>query len=151
MSTEKTNRVEHPSYYQNKKTECIEIIRHYTCDIANVIKYLWREGEKEEKGLTRQQKAIEDLKKAIWYLEDYRNMLSTFRYKTTIPFQHPSGKTAECACHLKGYIKKAFNELWWVGLIVNGMLMINEEDEIHVSTAIHCIKEQIREYEKEIA
>jgi hypothetical protein len=33
--------VNHPAHYQRKDgIECIDIISHYVCDIANAIKYL---------------------------------------------------------------------------------------------------------------
>ena len=42
--------------------ECIEVTRHHNFNIGNAIKYLWR---CEYKG-----KKIEDLYKAIWYIND---------------------------------------------------------------------------------
>ena len=66
--------VNHPKHYNSHPNgiECIDIIRHYTCDIANAIKYLWRAGLKPEMGMEDAEKEIEDLKKALWYIEDYR-------------------------------------------------------------------------------
>ena len=66
--------VNHPAHYNSHPNgiECIDIIRHYTCDIANAIKYLWRAGLKPEMGKDDADKEIEDLKKALWYIEDYR-------------------------------------------------------------------------------
>lgn len=65
--------VNHPKHYNQHPAgiECIDIIRHYTCDIANAIKYLWRAGLKPEMGKEDAEKEIEDLKKALWYIEDY--------------------------------------------------------------------------------
>lgn len=65
-------RVDHPDYYNQHPSgvECIDIIRHYCFDIGNAIKYLWRAGLKVEEGLTDKQKEIEDLRKAIWYIQD---------------------------------------------------------------------------------
>jgi len=57
--------VNHPDHYQDKSgIECIEIARHRTFNIGNAFKYLWRAGIKN------QDTQIEDLKKAIWYIED---------------------------------------------------------------------------------
>ena len=68
-----SNRVNHPSYYQGANgIECIDIIRHYTCDIANAQKYLMRAGHKPEQGMTQEEKEIEDLKKSLFYIDDYR-------------------------------------------------------------------------------
>lgn len=69
--------VNHPAHYQRKDgIECIDIIRHYTCDIANAIKYLWRAGLKPEMGKDDAEKEIEDLKKALWYIGDYRKHIN---------------------------------------------------------------------------
>lgn len=68
--------VNHPKHYNSHPNgiECIDIIRHYVCDIANAIKYLWRAGLKAELGMEDAEKEIEDLKKALWYIEDYRTL-----------------------------------------------------------------------------
>ena len=70
MSKEQVN---HPSHYCQHPAgiECIDVIRHYVCDIANAIKYLWRAGLKAELGRDDADKEIEDLHKALWYIEDY--------------------------------------------------------------------------------
>ena len=79
-----TNRVEHPDYYQGENgIETIEIIRHYVCDIANALKYLMRAGKKQEMGMADAEKEIEDLKKALWYIEDYRKHLKPTMQKLT--------------------------------------------------------------------
>lgn len=61
-----------PKYYKEHPSgvECIDITRHYCFDIGNAIKYLWRAGLKTENGLTNVDKEIEDLNKAIWYIQD---------------------------------------------------------------------------------
>lgn len=68
--------VNHPKHYNQHPAgiECIDIIRHYTCDIANAIKYLWRAGLKPEMGKEDAEKEIEDLKKALWYIEDFLSL-----------------------------------------------------------------------------
>lgn len=50
---------DHPSGIQ-----CIEITRHMSFNLGNAVKYLWRHGKKDP------EKAIEDLKKAVFYIED---------------------------------------------------------------------------------
>ena len=64
--------VNHPQHYISHPSgcECIEITRHYCFSIGNAIKYLWRAGLKHEEGMEDRQKEIEDLKKAIWYIND---------------------------------------------------------------------------------
>lgn len=64
--------VNHPSHYTRHPSgvECIEITRHYCFSIGNAIKYLWRAGLKRDAALEDKQKEIEDLKKAVWYIND---------------------------------------------------------------------------------
>lgn len=64
--------VNHPSHYTSHPSgiECIEITRHYCFSIGNAIKYLWRAGLKKDASLEDKEKEIEDLKKAIWYIND---------------------------------------------------------------------------------
>ena len=70
--------VNHPSHYTSHPSgiECIEITRHYCFSIGNAIKYLWRAGLKKEMGLEDREKEIEDLRKAIWYINDRIKQLS---------------------------------------------------------------------------
>ena len=70
--------VNHPKHYNQHPAgiECIDIIRHYTCDIANAIKYLWRAGLKPEMGKEDAEKEMEDLNKALWYIKDYRKHIN---------------------------------------------------------------------------
>lgn len=77
MKEEKqTDRVNHPSYYQDPSgVECIAIVRHRDFNIGNAIKYLWRAGFKEERGLSNKEKQIEDLQKAIFYINDEIKLL----------------------------------------------------------------------------
>ena len=65
-------KVEHPDHYNSDPSgiECIEIVRHRNFNIGNAIKYLWRHGLKKEEGMNDKDKAIEDLKKAIFYIKD---------------------------------------------------------------------------------
>lgn len=61
--------VNHPKHYNSseakcecgRRIECIDIVRHMSFDIGNVIKYLWRSTMKN---------GLEDMKKAQWYLND---------------------------------------------------------------------------------
>lgn len=52
-----------PHYTQHPSgVECIEITRHMNFNLGNAMKYIWRADLKND--------AIEDLKKAVFYLED---------------------------------------------------------------------------------
>lgn len=58
--------VNHPPHYTSHPSgiECIEVTRHHNFNIGNAIKYLWRQGLKD------QAPAAQDLKKAVWYIQD---------------------------------------------------------------------------------
>ena len=64
------DKVNHPSHYTSHPSgiECIQVTQHYNFCIGNAIKYLWRNGLKTEEGMQEKSKQIEDLKKAIWYI-----------------------------------------------------------------------------------
>lgn len=73
------DRVNHPSHYIWLKEKCgvevIDITRHMDFDLGNAIKYILRCNHKSEEGMTDNEKAIEDLRKAIFYLKDKIKML----------------------------------------------------------------------------
>ena len=56
--------VNHPAHYTSHPSgvECREVTRWMNFNLGNAIKYIWRAGNKGN--------ALEDLKKARWYLED---------------------------------------------------------------------------------
>ena len=74
------DKVNHPSHYTWLKDLCgievIDITRHMDFNLGNSIKYILRSGHKKEEGYTDKQKTIEDLKKAVWYLNDEIKLLS---------------------------------------------------------------------------
>lgn len=71
---EKEDKVNHPSHYSYLKKlvgiEVIDITRHMDFDLGNAIKYILRAGHKTEEGYNDKAKTIEDLKKAVWYIND---------------------------------------------------------------------------------
>ena len=71
---DKIDNVNHPPHYTWLKDKCgievIDITRHMDFDLGNVVKYVLRQGLKSEEGMSNKEKAIEDLKKARWYLDD---------------------------------------------------------------------------------
>lgn len=75
----KEQRVNHPPHYTWLKDLCglevIDITRHMDFDLGNAIKYILRNGKKHEEGYEDIDKAIEDLKKAVWYINDKIQML----------------------------------------------------------------------------
>lgn len=58
------DKINHPKHYTNHPSgiECIEITQYHDFCIGNAIKYLWRAGIK---GADTE---VEDLQKAIWYI-----------------------------------------------------------------------------------
>ena len=56
--------VNHPPHYLTHPSgvECIEITRWMNFNCGNAVKYIWRHGDKGA--------MIEDLEKAVWYLND---------------------------------------------------------------------------------
>lgn len=74
------DKVNHPSHYTWLKELCgievIDITRHMDFDLGNAIKYILRCGHKAELGYSEKEKTIEDLRKAIFYLEDKIKMLN---------------------------------------------------------------------------
>lgn len=66
MGEKKNDAVNYPSHYTSDPSgvECLTITRHRNFNIGNAIKYLWRAGLKDDK------KQIEDLQKAIFYIND---------------------------------------------------------------------------------
>ena len=55
--------VNHPKHYTAHPSgvECIQITEHMGFCLGNAVKYIWRADLKHD--------AIEDLKKAVWYIE----------------------------------------------------------------------------------
>lgn len=73
------DKVSHPSHYTWLKELCgievIDITRHLDFDMGNALKYLLRAGKKSEEGYTDKEKEIQDLEKAVWYINDKIKML----------------------------------------------------------------------------
>lgn len=71
---EKEDKVNSPSHYSYLKklagVEVIDITRHLDFDLGNAVKYILRAGHKTEEGYDDKTKTIEDLKKAIFYIND---------------------------------------------------------------------------------
>lgn len=62
----KEDLVNHPKHYNNHPSgvECIEITRHMGFNLGNAVKYIWRDGLKDC------DVPVQDLKKAVWYIND---------------------------------------------------------------------------------
>ena len=149
-----SNRVNPPQHYQGANgIECIDIIRHYTCDIANAQKYLMRAGNKPEQGMTAEEKEVEDLSKALWYIDDYRQHPQHSRRhgerdtKTMLRrVRKVTGHTAEqiVAGHPKP-IADAIQLLLTVGIIDAGKVYADICWDINLQQAVEAIQQRIAE------
>ena len=55
-------KINHPNHYKGvPNIECIDVVEHFNFNRGNAIKYIWRADKKENE--------IEDLKKALWYIQ----------------------------------------------------------------------------------
>ena len=83
---QKADSVNHPAHYNSHPSgiECIEIARHHNFNIGNTIKYLWRAGLKSEEGMKDTDKQVEDLNKAIWYIQDEIKRITKLNDKTKV-------------------------------------------------------------------
>lgn len=54
--------VNHPDHYNANPSgvECITVVEHMSFNVGNAVKYLWRHADKDS--------ALEDLRKAAWYV-----------------------------------------------------------------------------------
>lgn len=69
-------RVNHPSHYALPNgLEALDIARYLDFNLGNAVKYIVRAGKKTEEGISADDKKLEDLKKAVFYLNDEINML----------------------------------------------------------------------------
>ena len=70
MKTDPMNKdsdiINHPNHYTSHSSgvECITITEGFNFNVGNAIKYLWRAGLKD------QAKTIQDLEKAMFYIQD---------------------------------------------------------------------------------
>ena len=86
--TETDDQINHPSHYTWLKDkvgiEVIDITRHLDFDLGNAIKYILRAGKKPINNFNHNANvaAIQDLKKAIWYINDKIKMIENETYKT---------------------------------------------------------------------
>ena len=153
--------VNHPQHYNSHPNgiECIDIIRHYVCDIANAIKYLWRAGLKVEMGMNDAEKEIEDLKKALWYIEDYRVkipqlLLSHFKSRARmqqIVIEVTGHAIDEIAyCGYEDHVADAIGHLLCVGIIRQGEVRVSEYWEMDIREATKAIQYRILDIEHQL-
>lgn len=76
---EQSDPVEHPSHYTYAKIEVIDFIEAcgFPFHLGNAVKYIARAGRKDP------EKEIEDLQKAVWYLNRYIGLLQKEKEQET--------------------------------------------------------------------
>lgn len=81
LNIKSEERVCHPSHYTWLKELCgievIDIVRHMDFCLGNAVKYIMRSGRKSENGMSDKEKTIEDLKKAVFYINDKIKLLES--------------------------------------------------------------------------
>lgn len=82
--------INHPQHYTLGKIEVIDFIedKGLNFNLGNVVKYVARAGHKKSSGKSMDAKALEDLKKAQWYLN--REIATRESMKTKTEVQHVS-------------------------------------------------------------
>ena len=82
---QKNDSVNHPARYTWLKDLCgievIDITRHMNFCCGNALKYILRAGHKKDASLTDTDKQVEDLNKAIWYIQDEIKRITEFNNK----------------------------------------------------------------------
>lgn len=149
--------VNHPAHYQGENgIETIEIIRHYVCDIANALKYLMRAGKKSEMGMDDAEKEIEDLKKALWYIEDYRVKIPQLLLSHFKSRERMEQIVIEVTGHRKDEIAVSGSDnligiaigcLLGIGIIRRGEVRVSEYWEHDIRDAVDAIKGRILDIE----
>ena len=151
--------VNHPKHYNSHPNgiECIDIIRHYVCDIANAIKYCWRAGLKPEMGMEDAEKEIEDLKKALWYIFDYKKHLNPTMQKLTqtttieVRVKQTTGfHIQEITEGLDNSIATSLQCLLRNGLIWNGKELCHELWFDDIDNATKVIQQRILDIEHQL-
>jgi hypothetical protein len=75
--------VTNPKHYTSDLSgvECLQITRHRNFNVGNAIKYLWRAGLKDSSSLDITEVTIQDLRKAVFYINDEIKRLEEARHE----------------------------------------------------------------------
>ncbi len=67
----KDDAVHHPRHYNKGKIEVADFISDQQLNFnrGNAVKYICRAGDKEEDGMSREAKEVQDLEKVLWYIK----------------------------------------------------------------------------------
>lgn len=117
--------VNHPKHYTDSEhgVECIELTRELSFNYGNCLKYVWRQGKKDE--------ALQEVEKALWYYNDaLENNVSLF------VDGYPSGSFEDNARKVLQHSKG------WFYVLINSILI---EDVDGVGRALNGIKQETLE------
>lgn len=149
--------VNHPQHYNQHPAgvECIDVIRHYAFDIGCAIKYLWRAGLKKEPGKEDADKEMEDLAKAIWYINDFLTKETSFTRTEKIPdmcriFRKMTGyPMRRVTAPYNANIARALKCLFSVGFQWYGAVWVSQDWQAKLRAAAAFIQKRIMEISKE--
>lgn len=107
--------VNHPKHYNAHPSgiECIDVVEHMNFNVGNAMKYLWRSDHKA---------GIEDLRKAVWYINREIERLVSKPAEVNYPYAHEDcpgrpfiGADGNPGCSLCGVAHAGIKEgsLWW--------------------------------------
>ncbi|HCH8414737.1 TPA: DUF3310 domain-containing protein [Salmonella enterica] len=117
--------VNHPKHYTDSEhgVECIELTRELSFNYGNCLKYVWRQGKKDE--------ALQEVEKALWYYNDaLENNVSLFvEGYPSIIFEDNARKVLQ---YSKG----------WFYVLINSILI---EDIEGIGRALNGIKQETLE------
>ena len=157
--------VNHPRHYNARPDglECISIIRHYVFNIGCAIKYLWRAGLKPELGKMCAEKEIEDLEKAIWYIDDelflgiemdgFAGMSRESGANIEDMLIDLTGKTINTIASFEYYgehVARAMSRLLHVGLVKDGYVYRSRYAVQMLRDAVKEIQARIEELKQEM-
>lgn len=117
--------VNHPKHYTDSEhgIECIELTRELSFNYGNCLKYVWRQGKKDE--------ALQEVDKALWYYNDaLENDVPLFAGGyPSVGFDHAARKVLQ---YSKG----------WFYVLINSILI---EDVEGIGRALNGIKQETLE------
>lgn len=124
-SEERNDVVNHPKHYTDSEhgVECIELTRELSFNYGNCLKYVWRQGKKDE--------VLQEVEKALWYYNDaLENDVSLFTGG------YPSTSFDDSARKVLQYSKG------WFYVLINSILI---EDIEGIGRALNGIKQETLE------
>ena len=114
-------------------------------------------GDKPEQGMTAEEKEVEDLRKALWYIQDIKeHRFSMLFHAATVNeptmllriLDTTGHRAVDIAKGFNEHISKAIERLLMVGLINNGIMYCCSTPTVCLSEATQEIQQRIHEIEE---